>query len=90
MKTTNALEVRRSLGKVLTRLSRGGEPILVERNGQPAAVLISMEDYRERFADGVAASEREQLVKDILGSRAPSRARKNAVEDVRTLRGKLP
>jgi antitoxin Phd len=91
MQTTNALEVRRSLGKVLSRLARKGEPILVERNGKPAAILISIEDFRERFADIEAAEERKQLVEEILAMRErPSRSARNAVEEVRALRGPLP
>jgi prevent-host-death family protein len=91
MQTTNALEVRRSLGKVLERLSRGGRPIVVERNGKPAAILISLADFRERFADIDAAEERKQLVEEILAMRKrPRRATQDAVKDVRALRGPLP
>ena len=90
MKTTNAIEVRRSLGKVLSLLAKGGEPVLVERNGKPAAVLISIEDYRERFADGQAAEERLQLVEEILASRVPARGKQTSVGAVRALRGALP
>ena len=91
MRTTNALDVRRSLGKVLSSLERSGEPILVERAGEPVAVLISIDDFRERFADGVATEEREALVAEILAhrQRAPRR-RKGAVAEIRGLRGKLP
>jgi prevent-host-death family protein len=92
MKSTNAIEVRRSLGKVLGRLSRGGGPILVERNGKPAAVLISLDAYRERFADGEASEERQQLLAEILAARDGARrsSKRTAVEAVRALRGPLP
>jgi len=91
MDRTNALEVRRSLGKVLRRLSRGGKPIVVERNGQPAAVLISLSDFRERFADVEAAEERKQLVEEILAMRRLVKPSKlAAVEQLRALRGALP
>ena len=49
METVNALELRQSLGKVLDQLERGGEPILVCRRRTPAAVLVSLKDYLERF-----------------------------------------
>jgi prevent-host-death family protein len=91
MKKTNALEMRRSLGRVLRALARGGEPVLVERNREPAAVLISLRDYRERFVDRIAAEEREALVTEILELRRRSRrSRRRTVELVRELRGPLP
>lgn len=46
---TNALEMRRNLGKALRQLARAGEPILVERNREPTAGLISLRDWQERF-----------------------------------------
>ena len=91
MKKTNAIEMRRSLGKVLKGLALGGAPVLVERNREPAAVLISLKDYRERFVDRIAAEEREKLVEEILAMRSHSnRPRKTAVDHVRELRGPLP
>ena len=91
MQTTNAIEVRRSLGKVLRRLERGGEPILVERNGKPAAVLISLLEFRERFADVDAAQERQRLVEEVLAMRKRAKgAKRSAVEEVRRIRGPLP
>ena len=54
MESVNALELRQSLGKVLDQLERGGEPILVCRRRTPAAALVSLEDYRERFVDRTA------------------------------------
>lgn len=83
--------MRRNLGKVLRELERGGEPVLVERNREPKAVLISIGDFRERFVDRVAAAEREALVEEILASRRKApKARRSAVALVRELRGALP
>ena len=91
MHKTNAVDVRRALGTVLRRLQRDGEPILVERNREPAAVLISLRDFEERFVDKAAASERERLARDILAMRARARpTRRKTVELVRELRGRLP
>src|SRR5947199_246946 len=58
MKSVNALTLRQSLGGVLRQLERGGEPILVQRGRQPAAVLISLRDYQERFVDREADARR--------------------------------
>ena len=65
MDSVNALKLRQSLGKVLRQLQKGGRPIVVERNRQPVAVLVSMRDFSERFADKRAMALREQLVREI-------------------------
>lgn len=65
MKKVNALELRQSLGQVLRSLENGGEPILVERQRRPAAVLISLDDYRKRFADRDADEQRKEIVERI-------------------------
>ena len=92
MKTTNALEVRRSLGKVLTSMEQGGEPVVVERAGRAVAVLVPIADYRERFGDRTAQSEREALHAEILAARTPpARGKKSSsVAEIRALRGRLP
>jgi prevent-host-death family protein len=90
MRKTNALEMRRNLGKVLLELERSGEPVLVEKNRQPQAVLISLRDYQERFVDKLAAEERERLAEEILAMRRRARrSRRTAVELIRELRGPL-
>ena len=62
MKSVNALQLRQSLGRVLRQLERGGDPILVQRGRQPAAVLISLGDYQERFVDREADARRRAVV----------------------------
>ena len=79
MITTNALELRRALGKILNQLERHGRPIL------------SLRDYNERFVDAAAADERERLAEEILALRSRARrSRRTSVEVVRELRGPLP
>jgi prevent-host-death family protein len=91
MKRTNALEMRRNLGKVLRLLARDGEPIVVQKNREPAAVLISLRDYHERFVDKVAEAEREHLASEILAFRRRTKpSRQSVVELIRELRGPLP
>ena len=65
MKKVNALELRQSVGKVLKALEKGGEPVMVERQRKPAAVLISIEDYEKRFADRDADEKRREIVERI-------------------------
>ncbi len=93
MKKVNALSMRQSLGKVLRELERTGEPILVEKGRRPAAVLITLRDFNERFVDRAAAEERRRVVSEILAFRQrPARAdadRRSAVEILREIRGRL-
>ncbi len=50
-KIMNTVDLRRSLGSVLDQLERGGGPVLICRRQTPAAALVSLKDYRERFFD---------------------------------------
>ncbi len=62
---TNALQLRQSLGAVLKKLQTSRQPILVEKNSKPAAVLITLEDYQKRFVDREADEKRKELVSRI-------------------------
>lgn len=48
-KRISAAQLQSSLGKLLDQLERDGEPVLVCRRRRPAAVLVSVQDYQERF-----------------------------------------
>lgn len=61
MQKVNALQLRQSLGKVLKRLEKTGEPILVEKNREPKAVMITLKDYQERFIRRPSAEERKKI-----------------------------
>ena len=90
MKRVNALTLRQSLGAVLDDLD-AGEPILVEKARRPRAVLISLEDYRERFVDRIAADERRALAAEMAGLRRPAApGEASVVDDLRGRRGALP
>jgi prevent-host-death family protein len=65
MKKTNALAMRQNLGNLLNHLKKTGEPILIEKNREPAAVLISLDDYKKRFVDLDADDKRKTLVDTI-------------------------
>jgi len=54
-------------------------------------VLISLLEFRERFADVDAAEERQRLVEEVLAMRKRAKdAKRSAVEEVRRIRGPLP
>lgn len=65
MKRVNALELRQNLGRVLRSLEKDGEPVVIERQRQPAAVLISLADYQKRFVDKDADQQRRAIVERI-------------------------
>ena len=88
MKSVNALELRQSLGSVLKQLATSGKPILIHRGRQPAAVLISLRDYRERFVDQEADERRRAIAARIKALRF-SRPRKGTTLDLlRSLRAR--
>ncbi len=58
----NALQVRQSLGKILDKLKKMDEPIIIERGREPVAVLISLKAFRERFVDYREEQKRRELL----------------------------
>ena len=44
-KSYSATEVKNRFGKVLREAARYGEPIVVNRDGKPVAVIMSIEAY---------------------------------------------
>ena len=87
MKTVNALQLRQSLGKVITSLTRNGQPILVEKGRKPVAVLISLKDFQERFVEKEALREREEILADIDALAMRSVDETPAVKILREIRG---
>ncbi len=65
MKSVNALQLRQCLGNVLDLLEKNGAPILVKRGQRAAAVLISLKDWQQRFADKAADDARKAIVERI-------------------------
>jgi prevent-host-death family protein len=86
MRSVNALELRQSLGRVLRQLERGGAPILVQRGRQPAAVLISLHDYQERFAERDADERRRDVVAQIKAAKFAAPRRRTTLDLLRDLR----
>jgi antitoxin (DNA-binding transcriptional repressor) of toxin-antitoxin stability system len=86
MKEIGAAELRQSLGKLARRLERDGEPVLLKVGRRPVGVIVSVQDFNERFALQRAAAERAALVEQIAGDRLESGV---LVDDVlRELRGR--
>lgn len=87
MKKVNALELRQSLGRIVTALERTGEPILLEKGRRPVAVLISLRDFQERFVEKAGADARDRILADIDQLAVESVDRTPAVEILREIRG---
>jgi prevent-host-death family protein len=59
-KALPATEVKNRFGRVLKEVARTGGPIVVERDGVPVAVIVSVEAY-ERLAPSVPNHDQRQL-----------------------------
>jgi PHD/YefM family antitoxin component YafN of YafNO toxin-antitoxin module len=86
MKKVNALELRQSLGKVLTALEKHGEPILLERGRKPVGVIVSLKDFQQRFVEKSASAARQKILDAIDELATTSKERKSTVEVLRELR----
>ena len=87
MKKVNALELRQSLGKVLAALEKHGEPILLERGRKPVGVIVSLQDFQQRFVEKSASAARQKLFDEIDALATRSHDPRPAVEILRELRG---
>jgi PHD/YefM family antitoxin component YafN of YafNO toxin-antitoxin module len=87
MEKVNALQLRQSLGKVLQRLHKTGGPILLEKDRKPAAVIISLEEFRKRFVDTEADRLRKEMVDRIKGAGVRTPKGVSTLDLLRELRG---
>jgi len=86
MKTVNATQLRPSLGKVLDQLEHDGAPIIVCRRRAPAAVLVGLKDYRQRFVDRTADDQRRNVVAKLRKLRFESPRTGTTLDLLRDLR----
>lgn len=87
MDKVNAVQLRQSLGAVLKRLAKNGRPILLEKDRRPAAVIISLEDYRKRFVDVEADRLRGEMVERIKQAQLRMPAGRSSLDVLREVRG---
>jgi prevent-host-death family protein len=87
METVNALQLRQSLGRILKRLEKTGGPILLEKDRKPAAVIISLEDYRKRFVDVEADRLRTEMVERIRSAGLKTPPEVSTLDLLREVRG---
>ncbi len=86
MQKTNALKLRQSMRAILEHFKETGEPILLEKNREPAGVIISLEDYQKRFADRDADEKRVEIVERIKRAKGKLPPGKTSLDLVRELR----
>ncbi len=86
MHSASALELRQSLGRIIARLRRTRQPVLLTKDRQPVGVLISLEDYQERFAEKDAADRRRQLLAKMDALARPGVDDREATELLAELR----
>ncbi|MFA5890401.1 MAG: type II toxin-antitoxin system Phd/YefM family antitoxin [Actinomycetota bacterium] len=87
MKKVTALDLRQSLGKIVEAILDDGEPILLEKGRRPVAVLISIRDFQERFAEKDAGEARAKILEEMDALSMRSIDPTPGVEVLRELRG---
>jgi PHD/YefM family antitoxin component YafN of YafNO toxin-antitoxin module len=87
MEEVNALTVRNNLGKILDRLKKKGEPILISKGRKIRAVLVTPEQFEKRFLDWQAEEKKELLLNAIKGMRKKKVGGKSSLTILRNLRG---
>lgn len=67
-KIVPALTARTQFGQILRRVKNNQERFIVDRRGEPEAVIMSVEDYLKNFVkrpDALAAVQREAKTKRL-------------------------
>jgi len=65
-RTLPATEVKNRFGRVLREVARTGGPVVVERDGRPVAVILSIEKF-ERLQPLTETSRRRALAEEAFG-----------------------
>ena len=87
MEQVNALKIRNNLGEILDRLNDKGEPIFISKGRKIRAVLVTPEQFENRFLDWQVKEEKERLLNSLKGLRKKRKADGDSMETLRKLRG---
>ncbi len=87
MEEVNALKIRNNLGKILDRLNKRGEPILISKNRKIRAVLVTPEQFERRFLDWQAQDERQRFLADMKQLKKSRKGNITTLAVLRKLRG---
>ena len=67
IKSLPATEVKNRFGRVLREVSKSGGPIIVERDGKPVAVIVSVSEYERMQERPLALVENDILLQGAFG-----------------------
>ncbi len=87
MEEVNALKIRNNLGEILDRLAATGEPILVSKGRKLCAVLVTPQDFEERFLDYKVKEDKKRLLHEMRALRKKKKESMESMELLRQLRG---
>jgi PHD/YefM family antitoxin component YafN of YafNO toxin-antitoxin module len=87
MEEVNALTIRNNLGKILDRLNKSGEPILISKNRKIRAVLVTPEQFERRFLDWQAQDERRRFLAAMKQLKKSRKGNITTLAVLRKLRG---
>ncbi|MCP4427038.1 MAG: type II toxin-antitoxin system Phd/YefM family antitoxin [Chloroflexi bacterium] len=66
IRTLPATEAKNRFGRVLREVSQTGGPLIVERDGKPVAVILSIDEY-ERLQPQTILSAEQNLASQAFG-----------------------
>jgi PHD/YefM family antitoxin component YafN of YafNO toxin-antitoxin module len=87
MEEVNALKIRNNLGKILDRLNKSGEPILISKNRKIRAVLVTPEQFERRFLDWQAQDKRRRFLAAMKQLKKSRKGNIATLDVLRKLRG---
>ncbi len=87
MREVNALKLRNNLGEILATLNKTGEPVIVHKGRKPQAVLITTEQFRNRFIDYQTEEKKKELLNRINSLSDHRIGDLDSVQVLRQLRG---
>ena len=87
MEEVNALTIRNNLGKILDRLNKSGEPILISKNRKIRAVLVTPEQFERRFLDWQTQDERQRFLAAMKQLKKSRKGNITTLAVLRKLRG---
>jgi len=87
VKEVPALTLRNRLGEILEQLRKTGEPVLVSKGRKARAVMITPEQFEQRFLVYQAEEKKRELLAKVRASRSARIGRKTSLEVLREMRG---
>lgn len=84
MHITSVSDVKIHLSEYLDRLAITGEPIFITKNGKPAGVVVSMDEYEgwRETCEIMADSKLVQEIKDALAAHARGESKEYTIDEL--------